>query len=286
MTHDANIGTSPAALTFRKMHGLGNDVVVLDARAGDIMLTPKSARAIANRRTGVGCDQIMIIERPRNSGDAYIAIRNSDGGVVESCGNGFRCVARLLLDETKKDKLTLETLAGPVLATRAENELISIDMGPARTEWNEIPLAEKTDTLHLGIAEGPLQDPVGVSMGNPHAVFFVRDVSAVDLATVGPKLEHHALFPQRTNVEAVQVLARDHLRMRVWERGAGITLACGTGACATVVAAARRGLAERKATVTLDGGDLKIEWRADGHVIMTGPVAESFVGTMDGSLLA
>ena len=273
-------------LPFRKMHGLGNDVVVLDARARDIKLTPKSARAIANRRTGVGCDQIMIIERPRNGGDAYIAIRNSDGGVVESCGNGFRCVARLLLDETKKDNLTLETLAGPVLATQAGNALISIDMGPARIEWQEIPLAEKADTLHLGIGEGPLQDAVGVSMGNPHAVFFVADVSTVDLAAVGPKLEHHALFPQRTNVEAVQVLSRDHLRMRVWERGAGITLACGTGACATVVAAARRGLAERKATVTLDGGDLDIEWRADGHVIMTGPVAESFVGTFDGSLLA
>ena len=273
-------------LPFRKMHGLGNDVVVLDARARDIMLTPKSARAIANRRTGVGCAQIMISERPRNGGDASLAIRNSDGGVVESCGNGFRCVARLLLDETKKDKLTLETLAGPVLATRAGNALISIDMGPARIEWQEIPLAEKADTLHLGIGEGPLQDAVGVSMGNPHAVFFVADVSTVDLAAVGPKLEHHALFPQRTNVEAVQVLSRDHLRMRVWERGAGITLACGTGACATVVAAARRGLAERKATVTLDGGDLDIEWRADGHVIMTGPVAESFVGTLDGSLLA
>ncbi len=267
------------------MHGLGNDVVVLDARNADIMLTPKTARAIANRRTGVGCDQIMIIERARNGGDAYIAIRNSDGGVVESCGNGFRCVARLLLDETKKDKLTLETLAGPVLATRA-GELISIDMGPARTEWKEIPLAAETDTLHLGIGEADLQDPVGVSMGNPHAVFFVPDVETVDLATVGPKLEHHALFPQRTNVEAVQVLARNHLRMRVWERGAGITLACGTGACATVVAAARRGLADRKATVTLDGGDLEIEWRADGHVIMTGPVAESFVGTLDKGLLA
>ena len=255
-------------------------------RARDIKLTPKSARAIANRRTGVGCDQIMIIERPRNGGDAYIAIRNSDGGVVESCGNGFRCVARLLLDETKKDNLTLETLAGPVLATQAGNALISIDMGPARIEWQEIPLAEKADTLHLGIGEGPLQDAVGVSMGNPHAVFFVADVSTVDIAALGPKLEHHALFPQRTNVEAVQVLSRDHLRMRVWERGAGITLACGTGACATVVAAARRGLTERKATVTLDGGDLEIEWRADGHVIMTGPVAESFVGTFDGSLLA
>jgi diaminopimelate epimerase len=268
-------------MTFRKMHGLGNDVVVLDARTADLMLTPKSARAIANRRTGVGCDQIMIIERPRSGGDAYVAMRNSDGGVTERCGNGERCVASILLKETGKDKVTMETLGGPSVATRATNGRISIDMGPALTEWQEIPLKENVDTLHLGISEGPLQDPVGVSMGNPHAVFFVPDAAAIDLATVGPKLEHHALFPQRTNVEAVQILNRSHIRMRVWERGAGITLACGTGACAAVVAAARRGLTERKATVTLDGGDLEIEWRADNHVIMTGPVAEAFVGTLD-----
>ena len=268
------------------MHGLGNDFVVLDARQADLMLTPKSARAIADRRFGVGCDQIMIIERPRNGGDIFLAIRNSDGGVVESCGNGSHCVARLLLDETGKDKLTMETVAGPIIATRAGQTLISIDMGLARTAWQEIPLAHNIDTLHLQIGEGPLQDPVAVSMGNPHAVFFVPDVGTVDMAAVGPILEHHALFPQRTNVEAVQVLSRTNLRMRVWERGVGVTLACGTGACATLVAAVRRGLTERKATVTVDGGDLEIEWRADGHVIMTGPVAESFAGTIDRSLLA
>ena len=268
------------------MHGLGNDFVVLDARQADLMLTPKSARAIADRRLGVGCDQIMIIERPRNGGDIFLAIRNSDGGVVESCGNGSRCVARLLLDETGKDKLTMETVAGPIIATRAGQTLISIDMGLARTAWQEIPLAHNIDTLHLQIGEGPLQDPVAVSMGNPHAVFFVPDVGTVDMAAVGPILEHHALFPQRTNVEAVQVLGRTNLRMRVWERGVGVTLACGTGACATLVAAVRRGLTERKATVTVDGGDLEIEWRADGHVIMTGPVAESFAGTIDRGLLA
>ena len=268
------------------MHGLGNDFVVLDARRGDLMLTPKAARAIAHRRTGVGCDQILILERPRNGGDAFLAIRNADGGLVESCGNGARCIARLLLDESGKDRLTLETLAGPIIATRAGQDLISIDMGPARTAWAEIPVSEATDTLHLKIGEGALQDPVGINVGNPHAVFFVPDAAAIDLATLGPRLEHHPLFPQRTNVEAAQVLSRTHIRMRVWERGVGITQACGTGACATLVAAARRGLTERKAVVTVDGGDLAIEWRADGHVMMTGPAAESFAGTLDRSLLS
>jgi len=268
------------------MHGLGNDFVVLDARRGDVRLTSQSAKAIADRRFGIGCDQIMIIEKPRNGGDAFLAIRNSDGAVVESCGNGSRCVARVLLDESGKPSLTMETLAGPIIATRAEGGLISIDMGPARTDWQDIPLAQATDTLHLKIGEGALQDPVAVSMGNPHAVFFVPDVIAIDLTAVGPKLEHHPLFPKRTNVEAVQVLSRTHLRMRVWERGAGITLACGTGACATLVAAVRRGLSERKATITVDGGDLLIEWRNDNHVIMTGPVAETARGVIDGSLLS
>ena len=280
------MATHTAPLRFRKMHGLGNDVVVLDGREHDLVLTPKSARAIADRRLGIGCDQIMIIEPPRNGGDAYIAIRNADGGIVEACGNGFRCVAALLFNETGKSKVMMETLGGLVIATRAPKELVTIDMGPARTAWQEIPLAEARDTLHIGIGEGLLQDPVGVSMGNPHAVFFVPDTQAVDLATEGPKIEHHPMFPQRTNVEAVEVLSRTHLKMRVWERGAGITRACGTGACAALVAAARRGLSERKAIVTLDGGDLEIEWRADNHVVMTGPVAETFSGIIAKDLLA
>ena len=182
--------------------------------------------------------------------------------------------------------MTLETVAGPVVATRAPKELVAIDMGPARTAWQDIPLAEARDTLHIGIGEGLLQDPVGVNVGNPHAVFFVPDAETVDLTTEGPKIEHHPMFPQRTNVEAVEVLNRSHLRMRVWERGVGITRACGTGACAALVAAARRGLSERKAIVTLDGGDLEIEWRADNHVIMTGPVAEAFTGVIAKELLA
>jgi diaminopimelate epimerase len=276
---DARLG-----LPFRKMHGLGNDFVVLDARREPIALSDAGARAIADRRRGIGCDQIMIIERPRNGGDAFLAIRNADGGVVESCGNGTRCVARLLLDETGKDALTLETLGGPVVARRA-GALVSIDMGPANLDWQAIPLREAVDTLHVPIAAGDLKDAVAVNIGNPHAVFFVKDAETIDLTTLGPKIEHDPVFPARTNVEAVQVLSPSHVRMRVWERGVGITQACGTGACAAAVAAARRGLTERKVVVTLDGGDLAVEWRADNHVIMTGPVADVFSGTLDRGLL-
>ncbi len=266
------------------MHGLGNDFVVLDGRTAPLRITGDTASAIANRRTGVGCDQILILESPRNGGDAFMGIRNSDGSEVQSCGNGSRAIAKVLFEESGKEKIVIETLAGPVTAWRAQNGAISVDMGPAQTDWQRIPLAKESDTLHLGIGEGPLQDPVGISMGNPHAVFFVKDAGAIDLAAVGPRLEHHPLFPERTNVEAVQVIDRGHLRMRVWERGAGITMACGTGACATLVAAARRGLADRSAIVTLDGGDLFITWREDGHVVMTGPAEDSFRGTLDAHL--
>ncbi len=274
-----------ASLPFRKMHGLGNDFVVLDARARAFDLTPAQIRAVADRRTGVGFDEMLILERPREGGDGYMGVRNADGTFSASCGNGSRCVAGLLMAESGKDKIVLETAAGPLIAWRAEDGLIAIDMGPARLDWNEIPLRENVDTLHLPVSEGPLADPVAVSMGNPHAVFFVPDVNAIDLETLGPKLEHHPLFPERANIEIVQVLDRGHLRMRVWERGAGITRACGTGACAVAVAAARRGLADRAVTITLDGGDLNIWWREDNHVIKTGPFAESFAGTLDASLL-
>ena len=268
------------------MHGLGNDFVVLDLRKDSLALTPKSAAAIADRRRGVGCDQIMIIEKPKNGGDAFLAIRNNDGGVVESCGNGSRCVAAVLMAETGKDKIVLETLGGDIIATRGAGALVSIDMGPANLAWRQIPIAKEVDTLAVPVKVGPLHEAVAVNVGNPHAVFFVEDAETIDLAKHGPKVEHHPLFPKRVNVEAVQVLNRNHVRMRVWERGVGITQACGTGACAAAVAGARRGLTDRKVTVTLDGGDLLIEWRDDNHIIMTGPVAESFVGTFDRSLLS
>jgi diaminopimelate epimerase len=214
-----------------------------------------------------------------------MTVRNADGGVVSSCGNGARCVADLVMADTGKDAVVLETLAGPVSASHGEDGQVAVDIGPAKLDWQDIPLAMEENTGHLDIVVGSLSNPVAVSMGNPHVVFFVKDVEAVDLARLGPMIETHALFPNRTNVEVVEVLDRSHMRMRVWERGVGITQACGTGACAVGVAGVRRNLTDRAVTVTLDGGDLHIVWREDGHVIMTGPVSYSYDGVIDGSLL-
>ncbi|MGE5515402.1 MAG: diaminopimelate epimerase [Bacteroidota bacterium] len=272
---------------FLKMHGLGNDFVVLDVRSSGLVLSDAAVRAIADRHRGVGCDQLVVIEPARNAvSDAWMTIYNPDGSQSGACGNATRCVAWLLMQQAGTDKVVIETKAGLLDAERRGDRLVAVDMGRARLDWREIPLAEAVDTLHMDISAGPLADPVGVSMGNPHAVFFVDDVAAIDLAALGPGIEHHPLFPERTNVEIVQVLSPEKLRMRVWERGAGITQACGTGACATLVAAARRGLTGRKADVVLDGGVLSIEWLADDHVLMTGPVALAFQGTLDPSLLA
>ncbi len=275
------------AISFRKMHGLGNDFVVIDARAQPLALDESLARRISDRRTGIGCDQLIVIE-PAKAGlaDAFMRIRNADGGEVEACGNATRCVASLLMTEKGQDHVVIETVVGLLDAESASGGRIAVDMGEAKLDWREIPLSEPKDTLHLGISLGQLSDPVGVNMGNPHAVFFVPDAEAVDVAALGPPLEKHKLFPARCNIEVAQVLTPSRIRMRVWERGAGITRACGTGACATLVASARRGLTDRKATVVLDGGELEIEWLKDGHVMMTGPVATSFVGTIDGQLAA
>jgi len=275
------------AISFRKMHGLGNDFVVIDARARPLALDAALAQRIADRRTGIGCDQLIVIEPPRAGlADAFMRIRNADGGEVEACGNATRCVASLLMAEKGQDHVVIETVVGLLDAEAAAGGRIAVDMGPAQLDWRDIPIAEAIDTLHLGIALGQLSDPVGVGMGNPHAVFFVPDAEAVDIAALGPPLEHHKLFPARANIEVAQVLSPTRIRMRVWERGAGITRACGTGACATLVAAVRRGLTERKASVVLDGGELEIEWMRDGHVMMTGPVATSFTGTLDAQLAA
>jgi diaminopimelate epimerase len=271
---------------FLKMHGLGNDFVVLDARAQALALDGKAARAIADRHTGVGCDQLLILEKPKSPGaDVFMRIRNSDGGEAEACGNGTRCIAALLMRETGKERAVVETVAGLLEARAASGGRVGVDMGAARLHWRDIPLARECDTLHVPLSLGPLVDPVCTSLGNPHATFFVADAEAIDLAALGPRLERDAIFPERANIGVVQVLSATRLRFRVWERGAGITVACGTGACAALVAAARRGLAERKAEILLDGGPLEIEWREDGHVLMTGPVAVSFSGTLDPSLL-
>ena len=272
--------------SFIKMHGLGNDFVVIDARVQPLALNDAQARAIADRKTGVGCDQFIVIEPAKNgTTDATMRIRNADGGEVEACGNASRCVAQLLMREQRKTRVAIDTPAGVIVAEDDGDGRIAVDLGLARLEWRDIPLARAMDTLHLDLALGPLSDPVAVNVGNPHAVFFVPDAEAIDLKTLGPQLERHALFPERCNIEAATVLSPSRIRMRVWERGTGITRACGTGACATLVAAVRRGLTAAKAEVVLDGGPLEIEWLPDKHVRMTGPVATSFTGVLDESLL-
>jgi len=273
------------ARPFWKMHGLGNDFVVLDARRTPVSIDGARARAIADRRTGVGFDQMLIIEPGVDGADAFMRIRNSDGSEVEACGNGARAVGRLLLEDSGRDRVTIGTLAGRIAAFRAPGGLVTVDMGPARLDWREIPLARPMDTLHLDYALGPVSDAVAVSMGNPHVIFFVPDVAAIDVAGLGPRIETDPLFPARTNVEFVEVMSPGRVRMRVWERGVGITRACGTGACAVGVAAARRGLTGRTVEVVLDGGPLTIDWQDDGRVLMTGPAEVSFIGTLGPGLL-
>jgi diaminopimelate epimerase len=274
------------ALDFIKMNGLGNDFVILDARAQELALSESAVRAIADRHRGIGCDQILIIEKPQNAAaDAFMRIRNADGGEAEACGNGARCVAALLIAQSGKDQVTLDTLGGLIEARNAGPLRVAVDMGEPHVGWREIPLARECDTLHVPLSLGPLSDPVCTSMGNPHATFFVADVARTDIATLGPKLEHDPLFPARANIGVAQILSREKIRVRIWERGDGLTLACGSGACATLVGAARRGLTERRAEIVADGGSLAIEWRPDNHVIMTGPVATSFRGVIDPSLL-
>jgi diaminopimelate epimerase len=268
---------------FLKMHGCGNDFVVFDERAGALGLTPARAAAIADRRTGVGCDQFIVIEPPPpgSNADAFMRIRNPDGQEAGACGNATRCVARLLHEQTGLRHQTIETIAGLLPAEVLADSRVRVDMGPARLEWRDVPLAGPMDTLHVDLALGPVSDPAACSMGNPHATFFVPDVAAIDVAALGPALEHAALFPDRANVGFAQILAPDRIRVRIWERTAGLTLACGSGACATLVNAARRGLTGRHATVVVDGGELDIAWRADGHVLMTGPTTLAYKGEID-----
>jgi diaminopimelate epimerase len=274
-------------IPFLKMHGLGNDFVVLDGRRAAIAVDAAAARALADRRTGIGCDQVILLEPPRHpAAQVLMRIRNPDGSEAEACGNATRCVADLLRCETGDASLRIETVAGLLEAEATPDGRVAVDMGPARTGWGEIPLAQAMKTDRVELTLGPLSAPVCTNIGNPHATFFVDDVEAVDLAALGPVLEHHPLFPQRANIGVAAVRDRRNIRLRVWERGAGITRACGSGACAALVAAHRRGLAGRQAAVALDGGILDITWREDGHVIMTGPVAVSFEGTFDPQLLS
>lgn len=290
------------SIPFVKMHGLGNDFVIIDARipAGAAAiggLAPAAARAVADRRRGVGCDQLIIVEpTDQTTATAFMRIQNADGSESGACGNATRCVASLLMEESGEPSVAMATAFGILKGEQAEDGMVRVDMGAVRLDWQDIPLAEPMDTARLDFTAGPLHEPAAASMGNPHLVFFVSDVDEIALDVLGPRIEHDLLFPERTNVEIVQVLepAGDgsaRLRTRVWERGAGITEACGSGACAVLVSACRRGVAggegrPAKGEVILDGGSLFIEWRGDGHVLMTGPVSDSFQGILPPVLLS
>ena len=274
---------------FRKMNGLGNDFVVLDARKQPLALKPAQIGAIADRGNGIGCDQVIALE-PSDFADVFMRIWNADGGEVGACGNAARCVAALLVAERGSPHVSIETESGMLAATVAKDGRVTIDMGIPRFAWNEIPLSQPFDdtrAIELSPAGDPaLNAPSAVNVGNPHCIFFVDDIEAHDLARFGPMLEHHPLFPERANISLAQVTGPDSLRLRTWERGAGLTKACGTAACAAAVAAVRRGLTGREVDVTLPGGDLVIGWReGDDHILMTGPFALDYQGTLPPELL-
>jgi diaminopimelate epimerase len=268
-------------IPFLKMHGAGNDFIVVDARANALPLSPARIAALANRRTGIGCDQFITLEPAVPGADVFMRIHNPDGSEAGACGNATRCVAALLNQQTGRTHIVVQTIAG-ALPALVSADGVSVDMGAPRLDWADVPLAKATDTLHLPL-EG---DPAALSMGNPHATLFVTDLATAPVASLGPALEHHALFPDRANIGFAQILAPDRIRLRVWERGAGLTLACGSGACAALVNAHRRGLTGRAATMVLDGGTLHVTWRDDGHVIMAGPAVTAFQGTVDLSTYA
>lgn len=276
-----------ALLPFRKMNGLGNEFIVLDGRKEPVRLGSDAIERLGGE-DGIGFDQMITIERPKAGADAFMRIHNRDGGEVNACGNATRCVGWLLMGETGRKNATIETNAGLLKAyDTGKPETVTVDMGEPRFGWDEIPLAEKfADTRMIELQIGPIDAPVlhspsAVNMGNPHVVFWVDDVEAHDLARFGPMLEHHPIFPERANISLAHVTARDAITVNTWERGVGLTKACGTAACAAAVAAMRKKLTDRTVTVSLPGGPLTVEWRADNHVLMTGPVETEFEGTLD-----
>jgi len=279
--------------SFVKMNGIGNEIVIVDMRVGGGAIEPAEARAVG-RPEGVPYDQLMALYAPRTPGtDAFIRIYNNDGSEAGACGNGMRCVADVVSRENGKADLTFETTAGILNCRKGVDGLFTVDMGPPRFKWNEIPLAEEfRDTRAIELQIGPIDKPVlhspsVVSMGNPHAIFWVDDVKVYDLARLGPLLENHPIFPERANITLAQIVARDHIIIRTWERGAGLTKACGSAACAAAAAAARLRRTDRKVKVSLPGGELMIEWRQkDDHILMTGPVEFEFKGRFDSALFA
>lgn len=279
-------------MRFRKMHGLGNDFVVVDLRGGQPTPDAALVQAVADRRRGIGFDQFISIEDdPSEQIGAYMGIWNPDGSRSGACGNATRCVGHLLMEESGADTVRLRTDFGILSCWSAAGGLVRVDMGAPKLDWQDIPVAEASDTVRVDVKFGPIDNPAlwgpgAVNMGNPHAVFFVEDAENFPVDKIGPMVENHPMFPERTNVEFCTVEGRNRMRMRVWERGAGITQACGSGACAAVVAGVRRGLIDRKCVVMLDGGPLGIEWTERGPVMMTGPVALSFIGEFGSDILA
>ena len=279
-------------IAYRKMNGLGNDFAVLDMRALPRHFSTREVRRIADRESGVGCDQVIAIENSPEGADAFMRIWNHDGGEVEACGNAMRCVASVLAEELGRPEITIETRAGILGATVNADATVTVDMGAPKFRWDEIPLAEEFhDTRIIELQIGPIDDPVlhtpsAVNVGNPHCIFWVDNVDAHDLARIGPLLERHPLFPERANISLAHVTSPEAITLKTWERGAGLTCACGTAACATAVAAARKDLTGRKLTVTLPGGALQMEWReGDDHILMTGPGTLEYEGLLDPALL-
>lgn len=267
----------PMRIGFWKMHGAGNDFVVLDARAAPLPLGPAQIGGLADRRTGIGCDQLVLLEPARGDGDVLARFFNPDGSESAACGNATRCIAHLLHLETGRAGFQIRTNNGLLGARRTGLAEYEIDMGPPALGAAQIPLARVADTLHLPL-EG---DPAACSMGNPHATWFVADLEAEPITTLGPSREHDPLFPERANIGFAQILALDRIRLKVWERGTGLTLACGSGACAALVNAHRRGLCARRAAVLVDGGRLTIEWVENDHVLMTGPAVLVYEGHIE-----
>tara|TARA_B100000676_G_scaffold312297_1_gene385814 strand:- start:389 stop:1219 length:831 start_codon:yes stop_codon:yes gene_type:complete len=271
---------------FTKMHGAGNDFVVIDLRAHQLDLSANTFAVIADRHRGIGCDQIILIEPSQNGADVRFRFHNADGSEAGACGNGTRCAASKVMDEDGTNKLSIETHSAILSAKRAASGEITIDMGPAYLDWKNIPLSKAIKTCNLPSLIDGMAAPIAVGMGNPHCVFFVDDAEAVEIELHGPVIEYHPLFPERTNVEFVSLLGGNRMRVRVWERGVGVTLACGSGVCAVVVAAIRRRLINgRSAEIVADGGILSASWREDGNVLLTGPVATSFLGTFGTNLV-
>ena len=275
------------AVGFIKMNGLGNDFAIFDSRAVPISLSAEQAAYVANREDGVGCDQVIVLE-PSPKADVFMRILNADGSEVDACGNATRCVARIVAGELNRAGVTIETNAGVLVAQIIGRDQVTVDMGVPNFEWQAIPLAEEfRDTRMIELQIGPIDDPVlhspsVVNVGNPHAIFWVKDVEAFDLAKFGPMLENHPIFPERANISLAQVTSKNSLLLQVWERGAGLTKACGTAACAAAVCAARKQLTGRNVSVTLPGGDLQIHWReADDHILMTGPVEVEYKGEIE-----